>query len=176
MLNESEAPLPRYASIRPCVAFSLGAALTSGACLLCAVCQIRNALLRTSSAQSYVSKPTKTVRPTLTVVSATTPEAGRSLSEHYRLVVHRDRVIRELLETERFYVNGLHNMVFVRARLGWSSNREPPLTADYLLTHGSARTAAVSSSTSRDRRSTLVRHAQGPQSHLLERRGVAADP
>jgi len=34
--------------------------------------------------------------------------------------------------------------VFVRALVGWSSKREPPLTADSLVTHGSARTAAVS--------------------------------
>ena len=38
MLNESVAPLPRHASIRPSEAFSLGPALTSGACLLLCWC------------------------------------------------------------------------------------------------------------------------------------------
>jgi len=136
MLNESVAPLPRHASIRPSEAFSLGAALTSGACLpaVCGVSDSKCAAANLVGAEQRHQADQERAIDADGRVGDDTRGWTVGLGAASRLVVHRERVIRELLETERLFVNGLHNnmvcscvLLLVGAR-----SREPPLTADSL--------------------------------------------
>jgi len=124
-------------------------ALTSGACLpaVCGVSDSKCAAANLVGAEQRHQADQERALDADGRVGDDTRGWTVGLGAVSRLVVHRERVMRELLETERLFVIGLHTTygVLVRALVGWSSKREPPLTAELtLLTHSSARTAAVS--------------------------------
>jgi len=121
MLNESVAPLPRHASIRPSEAFSLGAALTSGACLpaVCGVSDSKCAAANLVGAEQRHQADQERALDAEGRVGDDTRGWTVGLGAVSRLVVHRERVMRELLETKRLFVNGLHNTWCVRACSCW---------------------------------------------------------